>query len=182
MTALDLVALNNIILKKNAFSLCLYAQLQKTLGYRGEVCRTKTGTVVQQSAIALNVLPAARGTRNLQRTEVPESTWVRKYMMPARELEEQLTCWLWKDDCSAVKLWQEEWDLEPKGQPIPGETSPCGYLYISSQVQNGGQAVTGKPYIVSSPVKRCMPGDASAHTVFHHAGMPPHPHPCITQA
>lgn len=93
MAALDLVVLNNTI-KKNAFSSCLRIQLQKTLGYQGEVCHTKTGTVVHRSTIVLSVLPAARGIHNVQGAEMPERTWFRKHTMPTWELEEQLACWL----------------------------------------------------------------------------------------
>lgn len=93
---------------------------------------------MHQSAIVLSVLPGARGILNLQGAEMPERTWFRKHTMSTWELEEQLACWLWKDDCSAGNLGQKEWDLEPEGQPLSGEVSQHWCLYIASTVQNGG--------------------------------------------
>lgn len=138
---------------------------------------TEVKFVIHQDTTVLNVLPAPRSIHSLQGADTQERTWFRKLTMPTWELEEQLDCWLWKDDCSAGELGQKEWDLEPAGQPASGEISLHWYLLVTRRwkYKMEGQEVICRPYVISISVKMCVLEDSFTHTALHHAGIPLQP-------
>lgn len=109
----------------------------------------------QQSCI-LSILPMVKGI-HLQGAEMPEKTWFRKHMMPVCELEKLLACWLWKDDCRR-RTGTERMRFGTRSPACFWWNVSIGIFTYLPRYKMDRQEVICKPYVISSPAKKCILG------------------------